>query len=496
MPVHSLHRAELSTHFAHFPTRLREDQIVTLQAAPAAARSVNPATGEVIDTYPFVDGDELDAVLRRARQGFAQWSQSSPEVRCAALARMSRLLLRDVGELGALITAEMGKPITQARAEVEKAAWVASWYAGNGAKMIADAPTSIGPAAHVAYRPLGPVLAVEPWNFPVWQVMRGAIPILLGGNAYVLKPAPNVVGCALAVERLWREAGVPEGAFSVLNADNDVVSQAIAHPAIVGVTVTGSVRAGSAIAAQAGRAIKRSVLELGGSDAFIVLGDADLNAAVEAAIHGRFQNSGQICIAAKRIILDQAIADAFTERFVAEVRKLTVGDPTQESTYIGPIARDDIRQEIHRQVERTVAEGARLLTGGGPIEGPGSFFQPTVLADVTPAMTSFREEIFGPVASLVVAEDLEDALAMANDSQFGLSASLWTGDADLASRVAQRLEVGGVFINGIAVSDPRIPIGGVKNSGYGRELSHLGVHEFTNIQAVWNCTPGFEGATR
>ncbi|MFI0821917.1 NAD-dependent succinate-semialdehyde dehydrogenase [Streptomyces sp. NPDC021098] len=472
---------------------LRRTQIVTPQA-PAVARSVNPATGEVIDIYPFVGDDELDAVLRRAQQGFALWSQSSPAVRCAALARMAWLLRRDAEGLAALITDEMGKPITQSRAEVEKAAWVAAWYADNGAEMIADVPSPIGPEAHVTYRPLGPVLAVEPWNFPVWQVMRGAIPILLGGNAYVLKPAPNVVGCGLAIERLWQEAGVPEGAFSVLNADNDVVSQAIAHPVIVGVTVTGSVRAGSTIASQAGRAIKRSVLELGGSDAFIVLADADLDTAVEAAVHGRFQNSGQICIAAKRILLERAIAEDFTERFVAKVKELQVGDPTQETTYIGPIARDGIRQEIHQQVQRTIAEGARLLTGGAPIEGPGSFFQPTVLTGVTPTMTAFREEVFGPVAPLVVAEDLEDALAKANDSQFGLSASLWTADADLASRVAPRLQVGGVFINGIAVSDPRIPIGGVKNSGFGRELSHFGVHEFTNIQAVWNRTSSDEGA--
>ncbi|MET8947973.1 NAD-dependent succinate-semialdehyde dehydrogenase [Streptomyces sp. NPDC004542] len=464
--------------------------------APAIATSRNPATGEVIDTYPFVEAEELPVALHRARRGFVQWSQTSPEIRCATLDRMAGLLLRDTERLAALITAEMGKPVTQSRAEVEKAARVLSWYAEHGAKMIADVPTSIGPAAHVSYRPLGPVLAVEPWNFPVWQVMRGAIPILLGGNAYVLKPAPNVVGCALAVERLWREAGLPDGAFSVLNADNDVVSLAIEDPAIVGVTVTGSVRAGSAIAAQAGRAVKRSVLELGGSDAFIVLADADLDAAVEAAVQGRFHNSGQVCIAAKRIILDRTVAGVFTERFLAAVGELPVGDPTQETTYIGPLARDDIRREVHAQVERTLAEGARLLLGGQPVAGPGTFYQPTVLADVTPEMTAFREEIFGPVAALIVAEDTEDAVAKANDSQYGLSASLWTGDADLASRVAGRLEVGGVFINGIAVSDPRIPIGGVKNSGYGRELSHFGVHEFTNVQAVWNHTLSNEGAAK
>lgn len=458
---------------------------MTVQAS-ATATSRNPATGEVIETYPFVGAEDLAMVLHRVQAGFEQWSQTNPETRCAVLARMAGLMRRDAEQLAALITAEMGKPITQSRAEVEKAARVMSWYAENGAEILADAPTQIGPEAHVSYLPLGPVLAVEPWNFPVWQVMRGGITILLGGNAYILKPAPNVVGCGVAIEALWVEAGLPEGAFSVLNADNEVVSAAIADPRIAAVTVTGSVGAGAAIASQAGRVVKRSVLELGGSDAFIVLADADLAEAVEAAIQGRFQNSGQICIAAKRIILHQDIAEEFTEAFVAKVKDLTVGDPTEESTYIGPIARDDIRQEIHTQVQRTVSEGAQLLAGGELIDGPGNYYQPTVLAGVTPSMTAFREEIFGPVASLIIAEGLEDAITKANDSQFGLSASLWTADADLASTVARRLQVGGVFINGIAVSDPRIPIGGVKNSGYGRELSHFGVHEFTNIQAVWN----------
>lgn len=468
---------------------------MTVQA-PATATSRNPATGEVIATYPLAGVDELDLILRRAQSGFEQWSQYQPDARCVVLTRMARLLRRDAESLSTLITAEMGKPISQSRAEVEKAARVMSWYAENGAEILADAPTEIGPEARVSYLPLGPVLAVEPWNFPIWQVMRGGITILLGGNAYVLKPAPNVVGCGVAIERLWAEAGLPEGAFSVLNADNEVVSAAISDPRIAAVTVTGSVRAGSAIASQAGQVVKRSVLELGGADAFIVMADANIDEAVDAAIQGRFQNSGQICIAAKRIILHHEIAQDFTDAFVAKVKDLAVGDPTVEDTYIGPIARHDIRQEIHAQVQRTIAEGAELLLGGETIDGPGNFYQPTVLAGVTPSMTAFREEIFGPVASLIIANDLEDAIAKANDSQFGLSASLWTADADLASKMARRLQVGGVFINGIPVSDPRIPIGGVKNSGYGRELSHFGVHEFTNIQAVWNRGSTDEGGAK
>lgn len=462
--------------------------------SPAAAVSRNPATGQQIGSHPFTDEDALETQLATVQVGFTTWSRTDVEDRCDHLRRMAGLLRRDVEQLAQLITAEMGKPITQARDEVEKSARVMTWYADSGPELLADTPTSIGPEARVHYRPLGPVLAVEPWNFPVWQVMRGAVPILLGGNAYVLKPAPNVVGCALAIERLWSEAGLPEGAFSVLNADNDVVSLAIDHPVVAGVTVTGGVGAGSAIAAQAGRAIKRSVLELGGSDPFIVLADADVDAAAEAAVTGRFQNSGQICIAAKRLILHREIAERFTQRFVAQVDQLVVGDPTQEQTFIGPIARDDLRQGIHDQVRRTVEEGAELLTGGEPIDGLGSFYRPTVLGGVTPDMTAFREEIFGPVAALIIAEDAEDAIAKANDSEFGLSASIWSADDAAAERMAERLHVGGVFINGIAASDPRIPIGGVKNSGYGRELSHFGVHEFTNIQAVWNRGGTEEGA--
>ncbi|NKX54363.1 aldehyde dehydrogenase family protein [Arthrobacter mobilis] len=451
----------------------------------SGAVSINPATGELIASYPFADEAGLREVLDRATGGFRQWRAYTPAQRCAVFARMAGLLRRDAAMLAELLVAEVGKPITQSRAEVAKAAAALDWYADNGAALIADVPTSIGPEAYVSYLPLGPVLAVEPWNFPVWQVMRGGIGILLAGNSYVLKPAPNVVGCALALESLWQAAGLPEGTFSVLNAQPEVVSAAIADPAIAGVTVTGSVAAGSAIAAQAGSAVKRSVLELGGTDALIVLADADLNAAVEAAVTGRFQNTGQICIASKRIILEKPVAAEFTSRFVAKVAGLQVGDPRDESTYIGPIARADIRDEIEAQVSRTVAEGARLLLGGNRLDGPGNFFEPTVLAGVRPGMTAFEEEIFGPVAALVTAEDPEDAIALANNSQYGLSASLWTRDTRRAAEFARRLEVGGVFINKPSVSDPRIPIGGVKKSGFGRELSAYGVHEFTNIQAVW-----------
>ncbi len=339
--------------------------------------------------------------------------------------------------------------------------------------------------AHIAYLPLGPVLAVMPWNFPIWQVLRGAVPIILAGNSYVLKHAPNVMGCAYLMRDAWREAGLPEGVFEVINVTPDGVSAAIADPRIAAVAVTGSVRAGSAIAAQAGAALKKCVLELGGSDPFIVLADADLEEAVKAATVGRFQNSGQICVAAKRIIVEASVMERFTERFVAAVQNLKVGDPLAPDTYIGPMARYDLRDELDGQVRATLDEGARLLLGGEKISGVGNYYAPTVLADVTPSMTAFREELFGPVASLIVARDAEHAVELANDSEFGLAGSVWTADVALARKIAGRLETGGVFINGYVASDPRVAIGGVKKSGFGRELSHFGLREFCNAQTVW-----------
>lgn len=450
-----------------------------------AAISLNPATGEVIAAYPFVGESDLDAHFARVLKGYEEWKSVAVQDRVGVLKAIAGLLRDESERVAATITAEMGKPIVQARAEVAKAATVLDWYAEHGPSMLRDEPTTIGSEARVTYQPLGPVLAIEPWNFPVWQVMRGGITILLGGNAYVLKPAPTTVGCALVIEELWNRAGLPDGAFSVLNAEPDVVSAAIRHQAVAAVTLTGSVGAGSAVAAQAGREVKKVVLELGGADPFIVLADADLDAATDAAIYGRFQNSGQVCIAAKRIIVEEPIAAQFTAKFAAKVKDLVVGDPTDEATFVGPIARADLRDEIDRQVQDTVAQGGTVLTGGSTIDGPGFFYQPTVLAGVKPGMTAFDQEIFGPVAGVIVAADRNDAVRLANLSEFGLSASVWTRDNEAAQEVAAALEVGGVFINRFSVSDPRIPIGGVKKSGFGRELSHHGVHEFMNIKAIW-----------
>ena len=454
-------------------------------ASADAALSTNPSTGEVFARHPYESAEELDRALDGASAGFKAWAATPVQARLDVLARMAVVLRRDIEKLGQMACQEMGKPIVQARAEVEKCAVLCDWYAQNGRGLVENASTSVGDDAYVSYLPLGPVLAVMPWNFPYWQSLRGAVPILLGGNAYVLKHAPNVMGCAYLTEAAWLEAGLPKGAFSVVNISNELVSKAIVDRRIAAVAVTGSVRAGAAIAAQAGAALKKTVLELGGSDPFIVLADADLEGAVKAAVVGRFQNSGQICIAAKRIILDAPIAGEFTERFVEAVRALRVGDPKNEDTYIGPMARHDLRDELDAQVQRSVDAGAKVLLEGGKTSEPGNFYQPTILGDVKPGMATFDQETFGPAASLITANGVEHAIELANDSEFGLSGALWTQNRELAKDVARRMETGGMFINGFSASDPRVPIGGIKKSGYGRELSHFGVHEFMNAQTVW-----------
>lgn len=451
----------------------------------SAAVSLNPATREVVAEYTYESEDDLERGLARAQNGFEAWSQWSVPKRIEVLRRMAVVLRRDLETIARIATVEMGKPIKQARAEVEKCATLCDWYAEHGAPMLADQPTPVGPDAYVSYHPLGVVLAVMPWNFPYWQIMRGAVTILLGGNCYALKHAPNVMGCAYALEKAWAEAGLPDGVFSVLNVTPDLVSIAIRDDRVAAVAVTGSVRAGSAIAAQAGAALKKTVLELGGSDPFIVLAGADLDQAVEAAVIGRFQNAGQICIAAKRIIVEASISEEFTAKFVKAVAAMRVGDPLDEATDLGPMARYDLRDELDQQVQSTIEQGAKVLLGGAKLPGDGNYYAPTVLGDVRPGMTSFVQETFGPVASLIVAKDAEHALQLANDSEFGLSAAIWTGDKAKAKDMARKLVTGGVFINGISASDPRIPIGGVKKSGYGRELSYYGVHEFMNAQTVW-----------
>ncbi|MEE4664184.1 aldehyde dehydrogenase family protein [Pseudomonas alliivorans] len=450
------------------------------------AISTNPATGEQIGHYPFASDAELENSLARAAASFSVWKRTTIDERARLIIALGKTLREDANAIAQMISQEMGKPIKQALGEVEKCAQLCNWYAAQGPAMLAAEPTLVeNDKARIEYRPLGPILAVMPWNFPIWQVLRGAVPTLLAGNTYVLKHAPNVMGCAYLMLDAFKRAGFPEGVFEVLNATQDGVSRAIADPRIAAVTLTGSVRAGQAIGAQAGAALKKSVLELGGSDPFIVLNDADLDQAVKAAVIGRFQNTGQVCAAAKRLIIEDGVVEEFTRRFVEETRKLAIGDPLSSETYIGPMARFDLREELDAQVQATLAEGATLLLGGERIAGQGNFYAPTVLGDVTDQMTSFKQELFGPVASIITARDARHALELANDSDFGLTATVYTRDLELAEQLADELDTGGVFINGYSASDPRVTFGGVKKSGYGRELSHFGVREFTNAQTVW-----------
>lgn len=450
------------------------------------ALSVNPATGETLATYPWATSEEVEQAITLADAGFRQWRGESVSHRAQKLRDLGAALRQRGEEMAQMISREMGKPIVQARAEVAKSAGLCDWYAEHGPAMLRAEPTLVeNQNAVIEYRPLGPILAVMPWNFPLWQVLRGAVPILLAGNSYLLKHAPNVLGSAALIGQIFADAGIAQGIFGWVNATNDGVSQAINDRRIAAVTVTGSVRAGAAIGAQAGAALKKCVLELGGSDPFIVLNDADLDLAVRAAVTGRYQNTGQVCAAAKRFIIEEGIADDFTRRFVAAVTALKMGAPDREENDIGPMARFDLRDELHQQVQTTLAEGATLLLGGEKISGEGNYYAPTVLSHVTPTMIAFRQELFGPVAAITVAKDAEHALQLANDSDFGLSATVFTANEALGGKFARELECGGVFINGFSASDARVAFGGVKKSGFGRELSHFGLHEFCNVQTVW-----------
>lgn len=448
------------------------------------AHSVNPATGETLAAYPWATSGDVERAIAQADTGFRQWRRESVAHRAQKLRDLGAALRSRAEEMAQTISREMGKPIMQARAEVAKSASLCDWYAEHGPAMLHPESTQVDNAV-IEYRPLGPVLAVMPWNFPLWQVLRGAVPILLAGNSYLLKHAPNVLGSAELIGKVFADAGFPEGVFGWVNATNDGVSQAINDRRIAAVTVTGSVRAGAAIGAQAGAALKKCVLELGGSDPFIVLNDADLDLAVNAAVAGRYQNTGQVCAAAKRFIVEAGVADAFTQRFVDAVKALKMGAPDEEDNYIGPMARFDLRDELHQQVHATLAEGATLLLGGEKLAGSGNYYAPTVLGGVTPQMTAFRQELFGPVAAITVAKDATHALQLANDSDFGLSATVFTANDALAETFSRELECGGVFINGYSASDARVAFGGVKKSGFGRELSHFGLHEFCNVQTVW-----------
>lgn len=460
-----------------------DTNVITLRAAV----SRNPATGEVIERFLFQTDAEIQQMLKATSAAYQLWRATPLPARTKIYFDFARLLRARSDLIAPVITAEMGKILPEAVAEVEKCAAAAEWFAEHGPGLLTNEAVQVegGDRVYVSYRPIGAVLGIMPWNLPVWQAMRACVPIMLSGNAFILKPAPNTMRCAYLLQDVWYAAGLPKGLLPILNTDNDGIKKVLEDRRVVAVTLTGGTKAGSAVAALAGKLIKRSLLELGGADPFIVLADADIDKAVADGIVGRFSNSGQVCLAAKRLILEEPIAAQFTKKFVEAARNLKTGDPLDPATNIGPQAREDLRAGIHDQVKRSVASGAILLLGGHIIEGPGFFYEPTVLSGVEPGMAAFDEEIFGPVAALITARDADHAIELANNSDYGLSGNLWTSDIARGEAMASRMETGGVFINGHTASNPRIPVGGVKNSGYGRELSHFGVREFTNAQAVW-----------
>ena len=448
--------------------------------------AVNPATEDVIASFDAFGPEEVEMALAEAHDAFLEWRERPIDERAVPMRALAAILRERSDRYARLATLEMGKPIVEAKAEIEKCAFGAEHFAQNAARYLADEEIRANARRSiVAFQPLGVVLAVMPWNFPFWQVVRFAAPALMAGNAALLKHASNVPQCALAIEEAFRDAGFPPGLLRTVLVSGAGIEPIIADDRIRAVTLTGSSDTGARIAELAGRALKKTVLELGGSDPFIVLADADIAAAAATAVRARNQNNGQSCIAAKRFIVVDSIAADFERRFAKGVEDLVVGDPIEPKTQIGPLARRDLLDTLERQVDASVRGGARVLTGGERVSGKGYFFRPTVLANVTADMPAFREETFGPVAAVVRVRDADEAVRVANDSAYGLGASIWTRDASVGERFARRIESGSVFVNGMVASDPRLPFGGIKRSGYGRELSAYGAREFTNVQTIW-----------
>ncbi len=449
--------------------------------------SINPATDEVIAEYPTLNQTQAREILDKLDLAQRDWARSPFEQRTAGLTRLARLLRENADEGARLMAIEMGKPLHEGQSEMEKCAWVCEYFAEKGPKFLAPQPfpTEAGKSL-VAFEPLGVVLAIMPWNFPFWQVFRFAAPALMAGNTVLLKHAPNVTGCAELMTRLVKEAGFPPDLFSLLIADLDVVADMIAQPAVKAVTLTGSTRAGRAVAETAGRHLKKVVLELGGSDPYLILEDADLQKAAQACVTSRLINSGQSCIAAKRFIAVAAVAEPFTEAVMELLKSKSYGNPLGGRFDIGPMARRDLRDELHRQVSDSIAAGAKLLLGGTMPPGPGCFYPPTLLGDVPLEAPAFHEELFGPVAAVITAKDEAEAIALANQSNYGLGAAVFTADRARGEHIATKeLNVGACFVNSFVRSDPRLPFGGIKDSGYGRELSIFGIREFVNVKTIW-----------
>jgi succinate-semialdehyde dehydrogenase/glutarate-semialdehyde dehydrogenase len=449
--------------------------------------TTNPATGEQIATYDEMSADEIGAIVDRAHAAWLDWKQTSFDHRAMLVRKLAGLLREDKERLAALMSQEMGKPIAQARAEVEKCAIGCDHYAEHAERDLApEIKETDASKSYVAYRPLGVVLAIMPWNYPFWQVLRFAAPALMAGNAAVLKHAANVTGCALAVEELIQRAGFPDGLFRTLRVKSSNVDPIIAHPHIAAITLTGSTAAGQAVAATAGAHVKRTVLELGGSDPYLILEDADIDKAVAACAQGRLQNTGQSCIAAKRFVVVEPVREVFQQKLIEAFKGYQLGDPMQDDSDLGPMARTDLRDGLHEQVKQSVERGAEVLLGGQIPESPGAFYPPTILANVVPGMPAYDEEMFGPVAAIIAAKDEEDAIRIGNDTIYGLGGAVFTEDIARGEKIAaERIEAGSCFVNAFVKSDPRIPFGGIKASGYGRELSEHGIREFVNIKTVY-----------
>lgn len=451
-----------------------------------AIASINPATGEILRTFEAFDQVQIAERLHLAAQTFKTYRLTSFEARAEMMLSAADILAREAAEFGRIMTTEMGKPLKAAIAEAEKCAWVCRYYAENAQHHLQDQVIKTNAKrSYVHFQPLGPILAVMPWNFPFWQVFRFAAPALMAGNVGLLKHASNVPQCALAIEEIFRRAGFQEGAFQTLLIGSDAVEAILNDDRVIAATLTGSEPAGKSVASTAGKNIKKTVLELGGSDPFIVMPSANLQDAVDTAVKARTINNGQSCIAAKRFIVASSIYDAFAEKFVEKMKALRVGDPMEESTDIGPLATPQIAKDLEAQVAKLIDSGARVLTGGHRFERSSNFFEPTVIDNIDPVSPVSCEEIFGPVAMLFRVDNIEEAISLANVTPFGLGSAAWTNDADEQTRFIEELEAGSVFINGMVASDPRLPFGGIKNSGYGRELAEFGIREFVNIKTVW-----------